>query len=71
MDIRYLTVIALFLILTTSYVFYQLFGGNPLEDKDVMVTAAIIQKLIAFLSVFSMFSLTYGFSQRIDQLNLY
>ena len=70
LDIRYLTVIALFLILTTSYVFYQLFGGNPLEDKDVMVTAAIIQKLIAFLSVFSMFSLTYGFSKRIDQLNL-
>ncbi len=67
---RFSIVIVLFLILTTSYVFYQLFGGNPLENKDIMINQAIIQKIIAFLSIISMFSLSYGFSKRIDQLNL-
>ena len=67
---KYSAVIALFLFLTTSYVFYQLFGGNPLENKDIMINQAIIQKIIVFLSVISMFSLSYGFSKRIDQLNL-
>ncbi len=60
---KYITVIALFLVFVTAYVIYLNFGESPLLNKNAMITSAIIQKLIAFLSIASIFSLTFGFSK--------
>ena len=63
---KYITVIASFLFLVTAYVMYLNFGENPLSNKDAMITSATIQKFIAFMSVATIFSLSFGFSKRIS-----
>tara|TARA_B100001109_G_scaffold222488_1_gene194420 strand:- start:719 stop:1393 length:675 start_codon:yes stop_codon:yes gene_type:complete len=65
LEIKYISVIASFLLLVTGYVIYLNFGENPLTNKEAMITSATIQKFIAFMSVASVFSLSYGFSKRI------
>ena len=67
LGIRYISVIASFLFLVTGYVIYLNFGENPLSNKEAMVTSAIIQKFIALMSVATVFSLSFGFSKRINQ----
>ena len=66
LGIRYISVIASFLFLVTGYVIYLNFGEYPLSNKEAMITSATIQKFIAFMSVATVFSLTYGFSNRIN-----
>ena len=63
---KYITVIASFLFLVTAYVIYLNFGENPLSNKDAMITSATIQKFIAFMSVATIFSLSFGISKRIS-----
>ena len=63
---KYITVITSFLFLVTSYVIYLNFGENPLSDKEAMIVSATIQKFIAFMSVMTVFSLSFGFSKRIS-----
>ena len=66
LNIKYVAVIALFLFLVTAYVTYLNFGENPLSDKEAMIVSATIQKFIAFMSVMTVFSLSFGFSKRIS-----
>ena len=66
LGIRYISVIASFLFLVTGYVIYLNFGENPLSNKEAMITSATIQKFIAFMSVATVFSLLFGFSNRIN-----
>ena len=66
LNIKYVAVIALFLFLVTAYVIYLNFGENPLSDKEAMIVSATIQKFIAFMSVMTVFSLSFGFSKRIS-----
>ena len=63
---KYITVIASFLFLVTAYVIYLNFGENPLSNKEAMIVSATIQKFIAFMSVMTVFSLSFGFSKRIS-----
>ena len=63
---KYITVITSFLFLVTAYVIYLNFGENPLSDKEAMIVSATIQKFIAFMSVMTVFSLSFGFSKRIS-----
>ena len=67
LGIRYISVIASFLFLVTGYVIYLNFGENPLSNKEAMITSATIQKFIALMSVATVFSLSFGFSKRINQ----
>ena len=55
-----------FLFFVTGYVIYLNFGENPLSNKEAMITSATIQKFIAFISVATIFSLSFGFSKRIN-----
>ena len=66
LSIKYIAVIASFLFLVTAYVIYLNFGENPLSNRDAMITSATIQKFIAFMSVMTVFSLSFGFSKRIS-----
>ena len=66
LGIRYISVIASFLFLVTGYVIYLNFGENPLSSKEAMITSATIQKFIALMSVATVFSLSFGFSNRIN-----
>ena len=66
LNIKYVAVIALFLFLVTAYVIYLNFGENPLSNKEAMIVSATIQKFIAFMSVVTVFSLSFGFSKRIS-----
>ena len=63
---KYITFITSFLLLVTAYVIYLNFGENPLSDKEAMIVSATIQKFIAFMSVMTVFSLSFGFSKRIS-----
>ena len=63
---KYITVITSFLFLVTAYVIYLNFGENPLSNKEAMIVSATIQKFIAFMSVMTVFSLSFGFSKRIS-----
>ena len=67
LGIRYISVIASFLFLVTGYVIYLNFGENPLSNKDAMITSATTQKFIALMSVATVFSLSFGFSKKINQ----
>tara|TARA_B100001079_G_C16212183_1_gene426346 strand:- start:100 stop:774 length:675 start_codon:yes stop_codon:yes gene_type:complete len=67
LGIRYISVIASFLFLITGYVIYLNFGENPLSNKDAMITSATTQKFIALMSVATVFSLSFGFSKKINQ----
>ena len=67
LGIRYISVIASYLFLVTGYVIYLNFGENPLSNKDAMITSATIQKFIALMSVATVFSLSFGFSKKINQ----
>ena len=66
LNIKYVAVIASFLFLVTAYVTYLNFGENPLSNKEAMIVSATIQKFIAFMSVMTVFSLSFGFSKRIS-----
>ena len=63
---KYIAVITSFLFLVTAYVIYLNFGENPLSNKEAMIISATIQKFIAFMSVMTVFSLSFGFSKRIS-----
>ena len=56
----------LILFLVTAYVIYLNIGENPLSNKEAMIASATIQKFIAFMSVATVFSLSFGFSKRIN-----
>ena len=66
LGIRYISVIASFLFFVTGYVIYLNFGESPLTNKQAMIVSATIQKFIAFMSVATVFSLSFGFSKRIS-----
>ena len=66
LGIRYISVIASFLFFVTGYVIYLNFGESPLTNKQAMIVSATIQKFIAFMSVATVFSLSFGFSKRIN-----
>jgi len=66
LGIRYISVTASFLFFVTGYVIYLNFGESPLTNKQAMIVSATIQKFIAFMSVATVFSLSFGFSKRIN-----
>ena len=66
LSVKYIAVIASFLFLVSAYVIYLNFGENPLSNKEAMIVSATIQKFIAFMSVMTVFSLSFGFSKRVN-----
>ena len=67
LSLKYSIVIAFFLLSVFLYVIYLNFGESPFNSKEAMITSASIQKCIALLSVASIFSLTFGFSQILNK----
>tara|TARA_B100001093_G_C26513421_1_gene878526 strand:- start:107 stop:796 length:690 start_codon:yes stop_codon:yes gene_type:complete len=67
---NYFTFTILFLMLSTfTYVLYQVYGGNPLENIDNMSQQATIQKLIVLANVLCVFIISYAFSKQYEILN--
>jgi hypothetical membrane protein len=68
---KHFSLILLFLLISTfSYVVYQLSGGNPLENIDEMVRQATVQKLIVLVNIFSIFFISFAFSQQLERIDL-
>ena len=67
LSFKYSIVIAFFLLSVFLYVIYLNFGESPFNSKEALIISASIQKYIAFLSVASIFSLTFGFSQLLNK----
>ena len=67
LSFKYSIVIAFFLLSVFLYVIYLNFGESPFNSKEALIISASIQKYIAFLSVTSIFSLTFGFSQLLNK----
>jgi len=53
-----------FLLSTFSYVLYQLLADSPLISIEAMIMQAIMQKLITFVHLLSIFSLSFAFSSQ-------
>lgn len=51
-----------FLLSTFSYVLYQLLADSPLMSIEAMIMQATMQKLITFVHLLSIFSLSFAFS---------
>ena len=69
-DNKYALVTIFYVIATSCYVIYQLVSASPLDSYDQMVEAATIQKAIAFVSVATIFSLSFAFASQITHLGL-
>lgn len=54
-----------FLVSTFSYVLYQLLADSPLMSIEAMIMQATMQKLITFVHLLSIFSLSFAFSSQI------
>ena len=67
LSFKYSIVIAFFLLSVFLYVIYLNFGESPFNSKEALIISASVQKYIAFLSVASIFSLTFGFSQLLNK----
>lgn len=67
---KYALVTLFYLVSTFSYVIYQLTGDNALASQEEMARQASIQKLIALVSVATIFSLSFAFSSRLKHLKL-
>ena len=61
----YSLVTLFFLLSTFSYVLYQLLADSPLMSIEAMIMQATIQKLITFVHLLSIFSLSFAFSSQI------
>ena len=53
-----------FLLSTFSYVLYQLLADSPLMSIEAMIMQATMQKLITFVHLLSIFSLSFAFSSQ-------
>jgi len=60
----YSLVTLFFLLSTFSYVLYQLLADSPLISMEAMMMQAIMQKLITFVHLLSIFSLSFAFSSQ-------
>jgi len=60
----YSLVTLFFLLSTFSYVLYQLLADSPLISMEAMIMQAIMQKLITFVHLLSIFSLSFAFSSQ-------
>ena len=67
---KYALVTMFYLVSTFSYVIYQLTGDSALASQEAMARQASIQKLIALVSVVTIFSLSFAFSSRLKHLQL-
>jgi hypothetical membrane protein len=61
----YSLVTLFFLLSTFSYVLYQLLADSPLMSIEAMIMQATMQKLITFVHLLSIFSLSFAFSSQI------
>ena len=52
------------------YVVYQIVSASPLESLEKMVEQAILQKIIAFINVVSIFILSFAFAEQLRKLDL-
>ena len=69
-DNKYALVTLVYVIATSSYVVYQLVSASPMDSQAQMVEAATIQKVIAFISVATIFSLSFAFASQLTRLGL-
>mgnify|MGYP001158054472 FL=1 len=60
----YSLVTLFFLLSTFSYVLYQLLADSPLMSIEAMIMQATMQKLITFVHLLSIFSLSFAFSSQ-------
>ena len=60
----YSLVTLFFLLSTLAYVLYQIFADSPLISMEAMIRQATIQKLITFVHLLSIFSLSFAFSSQ-------
>ena len=61
----YSLVTSFFLLSTLAYVLYQIFEDSPLISMEAMIRQATMQKLITFVHLLSIFSLSFAFSSKI------
>ena len=67
---KYALVTLVYVIATSCYVIYQIVSASPMDSQAQMVEAATIQKVIAFISVATIFSLSFAFASQITRLGL-
>tara|TARA_Y100000588_G_scaffold368781_1_gene437101 strand:- start:2082 stop:2762 length:681 start_codon:yes stop_codon:yes gene_type:complete len=67
---KYALVTMVYLICTFAYVIYQMVDGSPLDSAQEMIEQATIQKLIALVSVGTIFSLSFAFSSQLKRVGL-
>ena len=60
----YSLVTLFFLLSTLAYVLYQIFADSPLISMEAMIRQATMQKLITFVHLLSIFSLSFAFSSQ-------
>lgn len=63
----YTAAISLLLLMTISYVIYQLTYNDPRESYEAMVQQASIQKIIALVNVLAMFAFSFAFSDKLSK----
>ena len=62
---KYTLITIIYLISTFAYVLYQIFREEPLKSPEALVESVTIQKIIAIISIISIFSLSFGFSSKL------
>jgi hypothetical protein len=67
---KYAFTIMLLFFFTFLYVVYQIVSASPLESLEKMVEQAILQKIIAFINVVSIFILSFAFAEQLRKLDL-
>ena len=68
---HYALVTMFYLVSTFAYVIYQLTTGNASDSQAEMVRQATIQKLIALVSVLTIFSLSFAFASQLKNVDLH
>ena len=61
---NYAYVLLFFLLSIFVYVLYEIFNGNPFDSVEELVRQVVMQKIIVFISVLSMFFITFAFSSK-------
>ncbi len=67
---KYAFTIMLLFFFIFLYVVYQIVSASPLESLEKMVEQAILQKIIAFINVVSIFILSFAFAEQLRKLDL-
>ena len=65
---NYFLIGLVYLLGTLAYVIYQIFAADPRSTADAMIAQVVAQKLIALLSVATIFSFSFAFEKLYQEL---